>query len=81
MGGILKVESDRLSVDFSRLFWYQVADHDYKQKYLNYFADQGYAEAERLPYEQRQDGLYVTWQPNAEKAGWHRAESVDGIPF
>lgn len=79
--GILKPTSEGIFVDFSSLAWYYIADPMYKQKYLDYFIDQGFAEAEKLPYQRTEEGLIVQWQPNAESAGWQIAVSADGIPF
>lgn len=78
---ILKPTSEGIFVDFSDLTWYYIADLSYKQKYLDYFAKQGFAEAEELPYQRTEEGLIVQWQPNAESAGWQIAVSADEIPF
>lgn len=79
--GFLKPTPDGLFVDFSRLNWYYIADPKYKQKYLDYFASQGYAEAEKLPYIKTKAGLFVVWQPSAESVGWYKAVDVEGTPF
>lgn len=80
-GGVFTITSEGIFVDFNRLAWYKVADWNYKQKYLDYFATQGFAEAEQLPYILTRVGLIVQWQPKAKSAGWMKAVDVDGIPF
>lgn len=78
---ILKVTPKCIAVDFSSLVCFKSrGEVDEIRKYWN---DQGYVEAEFIPYQRTPDGLIV--QRNLETFGWAVAgdvcEEVYNLPF
>lgn len=80
MRGILRVNADSTTVDLSHLYWME--SPEYRHQVRQYFQQQGYAEAQRLPYEQHEGSLIVSLpSADAKALGWHEAVDADGIPF
>ncbi|BAY08603.1 hypothetical protein [Calothrix sp. NIES-2098] len=82
-GGILKViRGQGIYVSFSAVTW--VESHEKKQRIIDYWHSQGFAEAENLPYEFIDGYLNVT--KDLPEFGFHKGsgtldEQIYNIPF